>query len=60
MTFSYQIIGKKWATEMQPLLFKLIYMKTKNKKTNPDWMRYWDNVDVKLYALIKQLRNPKK
>ncbi len=35
-------------------------MKTKNKKTNPDWMRYWDNVNVKLYALIKQLRNPKK
>lgn len=29
----------------------------KNKKNNPKWMKYWDNVNVELYALIKQTRN---
>jgi hypothetical protein len=24
-----------------------------------DWMKYWDNVNVELYALIKQVKKPK-
>ena len=33
---------------------------SKKKKPNPDWMKYWDNVNVELYALIKQLRKSKR
>ena len=25
-------------------------------KNNPKWMEYWDNVNVGLYALIKQVK----
>ncbi len=24
-----------------------------------DWMKYWDNVNIELYALIKQVKKPK-
>ena len=24
-----------------------------------DWMKYWDNVNVELYALVKQVKKPK-
>ena len=33
---------------------------SKKKNPNPDWMKYWDNVNVELYALIKQLRKSKR
>lgn len=33
-------------------------MKTKTK-SNPKWMTYWDNVNVELYALIKQIKKRK-
>jgi len=29
------------------------------KKNNPEWMKYWDNVNVELYALIKQAKKNK-
>ncbi len=35
-------------------------MKKNNKKTNPDWIKYWDNVNLKLYALVKQVKKFKK
>ncbi len=25
-----------------------------------DWMKYWDNVNIELYALIKQVKKNKK
>ncbi len=25
-----------------------------------DWMKYWDNVNVELYALVKQVKNQNK
>ena len=28
-------------------------------KNNPKWMKYWDNVNVELYALIKQVKKRK-
>ena len=31
----------------------------KKKKNNPKWMKYWDNVNVELYALIKQIKKKK-
>ena len=29
-------------------------------KNNPNWMTYWDNVDIGLYALVKQVKKQNK
>ena len=36
-----------------------IKKQNKVKKNNPKWMKYWDNVNVGLYALIKQVKKNK-
>ena len=57
------MVEKEAVTEsikLTSLLYFITIIMSKKKKPNPDWMKYWDNVNVELYALIKQLRKSKK
>ena len=55
MTLKYHLCVWRFVFSLRGQIINL--KMNKNKKNNPKWMKYWDNVNVELYALIKQTRN---